>query len=385
MPVWFVDDLDQRHDHGYRLERSDELRHCRCLFGGAGDDDRAARQRVHCSRSRQRRGQSRTASECIAVIIGQVRRSRSRAAAPRRHRETRVSVPWLACAPTGSEQPLPSSARNARSTSTARRLRRMVDGREHVGHLVVVGATLDRDATLPGARHEGGRRRSSAIRSRRPRISSAATAITIAPPSGTLPSRVWMLPRSSTKSRSGRTAASCARRRTEPVATVAPSEQLVERRPTSASRGVAPFAERGDDAGRRPTVDGRSLAECTAMSARRRARRAAPPSRTRPARRSCAAGRPGVRSPMRLDEHQLDRQRRREQPSTHRRRPRPACGLRAASGGDPQQLGHRTVDVSPRSNMSRHRGGVALALRRAGVVLQLAPTAGAAAWRRCPW
>jgi hypothetical protein len=47
-------------------------------------------------------------------------------------------------------------------------------------------------------------------------MSSAATAITIAPPSGIFDSRVSMLPRSSTKSRSGRTRCSCARRRTDP-------------------------------------------------------------------------------------------------------------------------------------------------------------------------
>ena len=48
-----------------------------------------------------------------------------------------------------------------------------------------------------------------------------------------------MLPRSSTNCRSGRTAASWARRRTEPVATVAPVGELVERPPDQRVGGVA--------------------------------------------------------------------------------------------------------------------------------------------------
>ena len=107
----------------------------------------------------------------------------------------------------------------------------------------------------------------SAIRSVRPRISSAATAITIAPPSGTLSSRVWMLPRSSTNSRSGRARRSWARRRTEPVATVAPAGRSTSVRPTSASaalRRCVNAAMRSPSA----TSVGRSSAECTARSAR---------------------------------------------------------------------------------------------------------------------
>ena len=46
--------------------------------------------------------------------------------------------------------------------------------------------------------------------------------MTIAPPSGIRSSRVGMLPRNSRNSRSGRTRRSCARRRTDPVATGAP-------------------------------------------------------------------------------------------------------------------------------------------------------------------
>ena len=61
-----------------------------------------------------------------------------------------------------------------------------------------------------------------------------------------------MLPRSSTKRRSGRTAASWARRRTEPVATGAPSARSPRARPIEGVGGVAPHAEGGEaQAGRR--------------------------------------------------------------------------------------------------------------------------------------
>ena len=95
----------------------------------------------------------------------------------------------------------------------------------------------------------------------------AATAITIAPPSGSFDRRVWMLPRSSWNDRSGRTAASCARRRTDPVATGAPSGSSCSFAPTSASaadRRSQNAASSSPSAG----VEGRSLAECAASSAR---------------------------------------------------------------------------------------------------------------------
>ena len=108
---------------------------------------------------------------------------------------------------------------------------------------------------------------SSSIRSVISRISSAARAITIAPPSGILPSRVSMLPRSSTNDRSGRTAASCARRRTDPEATVAPSASPSSVEPTSTSCGLRRSV---NAAITRPAAgsDGRSFAEWTARSAR---------------------------------------------------------------------------------------------------------------------
>ena len=77
------------------------------------------------------------------------------------------------------------------------------------------------------------------MRSVSPSTCSAATAITIDPPSGTRSRRVAMLPRSSTKRRSGRAAASWARRRTEPVATVAPAGEVGERSADQRVGGVA--------------------------------------------------------------------------------------------------------------------------------------------------
>ena len=78
--------------------------------------------------------------------------------------------------------------------------------------------------------------------------------------------RVAMLPRRSTKHKSGRKAASCALRRGAPVATVAPAGKSARRHPTRASLGSPRFSTA-------PMVKpsgvcaGKSLAECTATSA----------------------------------------------------------------------------------------------------------------------
>ena len=75
-----------------------------------------------------------------------------------------------------------------------------------------------------------------------------------------------MLPRSSAKCRSGRKAASCARRRGAPVATVAPLGKSARRYPTRASLGsprfnTAPIVKPSG------VCAGISFAECTAISA----------------------------------------------------------------------------------------------------------------------
>src|SRR3954452_10073154 len=102
------------------------------------------------------------------------------------------------------------------------------------------------------------------VRSRR---RSAAAAITMASKSEAFASRVSMLPRSPPKVRSGLAHASWARRRTEPVPTRAPTGSPSRVEPTNASRGssrsgTAPMTSPSGDS------DGRSLAECTAKSAR---------------------------------------------------------------------------------------------------------------------
>ena len=109
-----------------------------------------------------------------------------------------------------------------------------------------------------------------AVSSRR---SSAATATTMASNSPERCSRVAMLPLSSSNPTPGTRAASCTLRRADPVATTAPRPSSTAERsdarsaPTSASRGSPRV---GSAARVRPSGvrAGRSLAECTAMSAR---------------------------------------------------------------------------------------------------------------------
>ena len=116
-----------------------------------------------------------------------------------------VSESPAACAPTGSEQP-DAELGEERPLDLDRRPRRRVVDRGEQRRRRRRRRSRHSTATQPwpGAGTNTVGSSTSAIRSVRPRISSAATAITIAPPSGSLPSRVWMLPRSSTKPRSGR-------------------------------------------------------------------------------------------------------------------------------------------------------------------------------------
>ena len=79
--------------------------------------------------------------------------------------------------------------------------------------------------------------------------------------------RVGMLPRSSANVRSGRSAASWARRRTEPVPMRAP-RQRVEGPAHERVARVGPLGERGEHETVGDADAGRSLAECTARSAR---------------------------------------------------------------------------------------------------------------------
>ena len=168
----------------------------------------------------------------------------------------------------------------------------------------------------------------------------ATAATTTAPPAGTRLSRVAMLPRSSTNSRSGRSAESWARRRCEPVATVAPGAKSVRAAPTNASRASP---RPGTAASLRPSIvtAGRSLAEWTARSARPSSTAACTSFANTPLRRDRH-----VEAPISLgvDRHHLhvDSGPGRGQQAGH------VGGLpqgeRAGPGGDPQ---HRDV---------RHRG-----------------------------
>ena len=100
-----------------------------------------------------------------------------------------------------------------------------------------------------------------------PSRSRAAAATTTASNPSALDSRVSMLPRSPEKARSGRRWDRWARRRMDPVATVAPGPRSAHRQPTRASRASA---RSGTAANTRPSgvAAGRSLAEWTATSAR---------------------------------------------------------------------------------------------------------------------
>ena len=176
-----------------------------------------------------------------------------------------------------------------------------------------------------------------------------------------------MLPRSSTKREVGPDAASWARRRTEPVATVAPGAQVGERR--ADERVARRRAARGTAASASPSarLDGRSLAECTATSAR--------PSST--ARCTSLTNTPwppivcSGTSAARVAEssRRTPARRRARVRGRAARRRRPAACVRAwalprvARRSAPARR-HASAEVE----QVAHGGGVALALRRAGVV-----------------
>lgn len=123
----------------------------------------------------------------------------------------------------------------------------------------------------------------------RPRRTSAARATTTAPSSPARATRRSMLPRSGAKTRSGRAAASCARRRTEPVPTHPPVGSAASDEPTSASRGSC---RSGTAASVRPggSVLRRSLAEWTARSARRSSNASSTSFTNAPVPPSCSMG-----------------------------------------------------------------------------------------------
>ena len=180
--------------------------------------------------------------------------------------------------------------------------------------------------------------------------------------------------------RSGRTAASWARRRTEPVATVAPDASSAEGRADERVGGIAPGAERADRRGRRgcrrqvlgrvhgdvgATVEHRllDLLDEHALAADRVQRR----------RLIAVAGR--------LDEHELGRSPGQRRDRRRRRRAAWVARLRAPAGGQPERpaAGARQLSRGRRGRSPRRRCARPAACRRRGAG---APTARAAAWRR---
>ena len=214
--------------------------------------------------TRPRRSGSSPDARCRAARCGR----RARRAAPW---STSSSPSCTASAPHGRSQPPPSPARNARSALTSRVTRRVVDRRDaRRASSCVVGPALDRQRALPDLREHHRRRRAArrrgraarGVRARRPRPRSRRSR---RPSRGG--SRCCRAARR-TRGRA-RTAASWARRRTEPVATGrARLGSAASVHPTSASRTVGALGERGEHEALGGGCDGRSLAECTARSAR---------------------------------------------------------------------------------------------------------------------
>jgi hypothetical protein len=117
----------------------------------------------------------------------------------------------------------------------------VIDRSDGVAHAAITLAALDGDAPLTDRRDELGRIEHLGDAVGQPSTSSAATAITIAPPAGSFSSRVWMLPRSSSNTRSRRARWSWARRRTDPVAIVAPNGSSPSRASDQRVGGRAPL------------------------------------------------------------------------------------------------------------------------------------------------
>ena len=286
---------------------------------------RAARRRPRCpaaiglaSRCRVARSTMRPSTDGEQRLDRRPRRRRACASAP--HGQV------AAAAELGEERALGVDRARARRRRRWRRAARgvSVSSARHStasAPCPTCGSITDGSST----RSRGRAARAGRARRRRPRSRRSSPAFS---------SRVGMLPRSSANVRSGRSAASCARAgapsRCRPRAP-AGSASSVE--PTSASRGSA---RSGTAASTRPsgaTEAGRSLAECTAMSARPSSTACCTSftnTRCRPSRgwgRRCAVA--GGR-----DDHQLgvatEQRRRRARPASGRARCR--VSRRGAAG-----------------------------------------------------
>ena len=231
-------------------------------------DGHAASPSTSCPRRSSSSDRPPRSSSAVATAVARapigLAPSGGRRAARRGRRATPAAPPptisapsTVASAPHGRLQPPPSCARNARSAPTAAWAARVVDRGERAR-----GSRRRRRGTRPRARPARPAAASPTVRGTRrsrsasPSRSSAAAATTIGVDTRAACSRrVAMLPRSSANVRSGRSAASCARRRTEPVADPRAgraASSSVE--PTSASRGSA---RSGTAASTRPSGCGR--------------------------------------------------------------------------------------------------------------------------------
>ena len=194
---------------------------------GRGRDADRDRHRSPSTRVRSTTWPSSDASSASTVIVVAVDATRARrtggCSRRRARRGTRARRRPRACAPASS---IAASARE---------------------RVVVVGAALDRERALPDLRQHHRRRRAPRrLRSASPSRSSAACGDDdrVEASSARLRSRVAMLPRSSANVRSGASAASCARRRTEPVPTRAPVGSASSVEPDERVARVAPLGHR---------------------------------------------------------------------------------------------------------------------------------------------
>ena len=274
-------DRDQRHVHHRRAAAPASAVPELAERPAASTADPAAGERRRPSRraDRVRGGAGQRAHELhVGRVVRQLEHLRERRAgatpgvttssAGQEHVEARRRRTW---APTGSEHPDPSSARKLRSTSTACRVGGVVDRGQQRGACVdVVGAALDGDAALADGRHEP-RADRAARRSRSvsPRISQRGDGHHDRPAVGHLRQAAWRCCRAARRT-SGRAAprpagpagAPTRWRPSRPGASSVERSPRRARRPGRGGRMKAPITS--------PSwaSTGRSLAECTATSAR---------------------------------------------------------------------------------------------------------------------
>ena len=292
-----------------------------------------------------------------------------RRAGRRRTARNTCSAPPATWAPTGSEQPEPSSARKLRSTSTAWRVAASSTAPSSSAVAASSARRLDGDAALPDGGHELGRVEPLGDPLGQPEHLQRGDGHHDRPAVGHLRRGGWRCCRAARRTR-GRGAPRRAgpAGAPSPVATVAPVGEVGERPPDQRVGGVAPAQEGADHAAprgrRRRQVLGRvhgdvgaavehgllDLLDEHALAADRRA-----------AARPGGGRRSSRRAPARPSHPVAAAQLR-------RRRPRPGCGPAGCRGWPGARRRHASASVQV--EQVAHGGRVALALRRAGVVAQ---------------